>query len=943
MPNKLKNISKILLVFTFLSTLVSAQPVTLTPAIVTQNDTVTITFDATQGNAALVGVAPVYMHTGVITNLSTSPTDWRHVQGNWGTADPNVLMTSIGNDKHEKTIHINSFYNVPSNETVLSLAFVFRNADGSIVGRAVGGGDIFVPISQGGFTAFISSQTARQSVYSQGDTISFTGVSSASATLEFYLDGNLIASQTGATQLDVDLQTANYAPGFHQLVFAADNATQTVVYDTATFITRTGTPIAVLPAYGEEGIKALNDSTMYFQLRAPYKNFVYVMGDFSNWYLKPEYQLNKTPDGQFFWGEITGLDKNTLYAFQYYIDEGLRIADPYCHLVLDPWNDGWIADTTYPNMPDYPTGKTTEIVGTFQIEETPYTWDNSYTYQRPAKEELVVYELLVRDFAGRHNFDAVIDKLDYLQWLGVNTIELMPVNEFEGNESWGYNVSFMFANDKYYGTKNDLKRLIDSCHARGMAVILDMVLNHQFGQSPLVRLYYDGSQTTAQSPWFNQVAKHDFNVGFDFNHESLATKYFSKQVMKYWMEEFKIDGYRFDLSKGFTQKNTLGSVSNWGQYDQGRVNIWSDYANFMWSLDPDFHIILEHFADNSEETVLSNMGLMLWGNMNHEYNEATMGYASNLTGVSHQSRNWNDMHLVGYMESHDEERLMYKNLLFANNNPTYDARVLDTALQRVGLASVFFYTIPGPKMLWQFGELGYDYSINYCPNGTVSPNCRLANKPIRWDYYFNANRKGLYNVVGELNYLRKKYPVFSFDKQHDLLLNTSAKRIKLSDSTMQVVVLGNFDVIPKSINPEFHQTGMWYEHFSQDSLQVTNTTATLTLQPGEYRLYTTVKTEMSSIGLPEAENIDFQGELAVYPTDMASDVFFTFFAPQRGMLSVALFDINGRQIGQPKETVTGGHQTTLVWPTGSLTLPAGIYFYKATNGSNTYTGKLMKR
>ena len=150
------------LLLVLFSLVASAQVVTLNPAIVTQNDTVIITYDATLGNGALAGVSPVYMHTGVITNLSTSNTNWRHVQGNWGTADPNVVMTSIGNNKHQKKIHINSFYGVPANETVLALAFVFRNADGSIVGRSASGTDIFVPISQGGYVAFINSHLNSQ-------------------------------------------------------------------------------------------------------------------------------------------------------------------------------------------------------------------------------------------------------------------------------------------------------------------------------------------------------------------------------------------------------------------------------------------------------------------------------------------------------------------------------------------------------------------------------------------------------------------------------------------------------------------------------------------------------------------------------------------------------------------------------------------------------------
>lgn len=927
-----------------------AQVVTLTPAIVTQNDSVLISFDASLGNSALVGVNPVYMHTGVITNLSTSPTDWRHVQGNWGTADPNVLMTAIGNNKHQKKIHISSFYGVPANETVSSLAFVFRNTTGSTVGRNTDGSDIFVPISTGGYTAFISSHPARQYVYMSSDTMKLSSAASASSNLTFYLDGNLIASDSSVTQFAYNLPLINHPNGYHEVVLKADNGTQ-IIYDTTSYLARSGTPIGTLPAYADEGIKALNDSTMFFQLHAPHKSFVYLIGDFSNWLLKPEFQLFKTPDGQFFWGEITGLDKTTEYAFQYYVGtEGLRIADPYVEKVLDPWNDPWIADSTYPFLKKYPVGKTSEIVGTFQIEEEAYTWDNSYTYTRPKKEELVIYELLVRDFANAHTYDAVIKKLDYLQWLGINAIELMPVMEFEGNESWGYNGSFMMAPDKYYGPKNELKRLVDSCHARGIAVILDIALNHQFGQSPLVRMYFDPSagqygQPTAQSPWFNQVAKHDFNVGYDFNHESAATRYFTKKVIKHWVEEYKIDGYRFDLSKGFTQKNTLGNVNAWGQLDQTRIDIWNDYSSHLWAVDSTLHIILEHFADNSEETVLSNMGMMLWGNMNHQYNEATMGYTSSLTGVSHQSRGWNDMHLVGFMESHDEERLAFKNALYGNNNSTYDTRVQDTSMQRISLASVFFYTIPGPKMLWQFGELGYDYSINHCPNGTIDPGCRVSNKPIRWDYYNEPDRKKLFDVMGELNYLRKNYPVFSYDKQHQLSLSGTTKRIKLQDTTIKVVIIGNFDIIQKSIDPAFHQTGTWYEHFTGDSLNVTNTSATISLKPGEYRLYTTQKIAKSSIGVAENEiNPIGANVVDAFPSPFTNEVTFLVTNPAKsGTVDITVTDLSGQTIWQTEAAVHKGEDVRIVWPASQQNLPAGLYLYEVYTADFSSSGKLIKR
>ena len=128
----------------------------------------------------------------------------------------------------------------------------------------------------------------------------------------------------------------------------------------------------------------------------------------------------------------------------------------------------------------------------------------------------MIYELLIRDFTAAHTFAVLSDTIDYLKRLGINAIELMPVMEFEGNSSWGYNPDYLFAVDKYYGPKNELKHFIEVAHSKGIAVILDIVCNHQFGQSPLVKLYWDGSAPAANSPWFNQVPKHPYNVGFRF-------------------------------------------------------------------------------------------------------------------------------------------------------------------------------------------------------------------------------------------------------------------------------------------------------------------------------------------------------------------------------------------------------------------------------------------
>jgi len=256
---------------------------------------------------------------------------------------------------------------------------------------------------------------------------------------------------------------------------------------------------ADLPAGAKDGVVFINNGTSAIvTLYAPNKRSVALIGEFNNWSTSAT-PMKNTTDGNYWWIQVDNLNPATEYAYQFYVDGSLKVADPYCEKILDPDNDQYIAAATYPNLKAYPTGKTTGIVSVMQANQQTYTW-KSTSFSRPAKDNLVIYELLIRDFTSDHNYASTLAKLDYLTGLGINAIELMPVNEFEGNLSWGYNPSFYFAPDKYYGTKTALQNFIDECHGRGIAVIMDMVLNHSFGQSPMVQLYFDGSKPTTSSP-----------------------------------------------------------------------------------------------------------------------------------------------------------------------------------------------------------------------------------------------------------------------------------------------------------------------------------------------------------------------------------------------------------------------------------------------------------
>jgi len=594
---------------------------------------------------------------------------------------------------------------------------------------------------------------------------------------------------------------------------------------------------ANLPADAKDGVSFVkNGTSAIFNLFAPEKQSVYLIGDFNNWQQSGAYKMRKTPDGKRWWIQIDDLEPTKEYAFQYLVDESLRIADPYSHKILDPQNDSYIPMTSYPDNKSYPTGKTTGIVSTFQTKQDEYVWGVD-RFNRPDKKNLVIYELLVRDFLALHNYKTLVDTLSYLENLGVNAIELMPINEFEGNLSWGYNPSFYFAPDKYYGTKNMLKKFIDECHKRGIAVILDMVLNHSFGQSPMVQLYFDNGKNApaSNSPWFNPVPTHPYNVGYDFNHERTETRDFVKNVIKYWMEEYKIDGFRFDLSKGFTQKNSGISdsgVESWSAYDPSRIAIWKDYNNFIKSIDPDnFYVILEHFAADQEEKELAKEGMMLWNNLNYAFNEATMGWVDNsdLSRAFYTSHGFEQAdNLITYMESHDEERMMFKNVSYGNAAGNYEIQDLTTALKRQEMAIAFLMAVPGPKMIWQFGELGYDISIDQ--------GGRTSDKPILWNYQDHPKRQLLYQAYAKYIKMKTRNQAFQ-SNDFEFELKGAVKYILLKDQVSNVLVFGNFDVIPQDTLVNFPKTGIWYDYVSGETINIPSSQHSITLSPGEYHIY----------------------------------------------------------------------------------------------------------
>ncbi len=902
----------------------NGQILELSPAFPTVNDVVTIVYDASQGNAALLGVNQVYCHAGLITSTSTSPTNWQYVQGNWGQADPQVQMTNLGNNKHSITINIATFYGFPVNTNVLKLAFVFRNQAGTTVGRAADGSDIYYDIYpvNGGLQAAIFNPIPPLLIDLNQNFV-FKGQSNQIASLSLKQDGLLIQAANNTTVLNYNM-TATSA-GTHTLLFEANNGT-TIQKDSLVYTVNPSVSYVNPPLGIKNGANYINDSTVIFQLYAPEKNHVYLIGDFNNWTATAPYHMNCSIDSSRWWLMLDNLNPGQKYAYQYLIVGQAAYADPLSALILDPSNDGFVGSTTFPNMHPYPTGLTTGMVSVYETTPQVYNWQNLFI--RPDKKDLVIYELLIRDFVTARNYQTLIDTIAYLDQLGINAIELMPNFEFEGNQSWGYNPSFHHALDKYYGTAQKFKEFVDTCHGRGIAVITDMVLNHAFGQNPMVNMYWDAvnSRPAANNPWFNAVCPHPPNCwGYDFNHSSSATKEYVDQVNRYWIQEYHIDGIRFDFTKGFA--NTAAS------YSVERINNIKRMSDSIWSLDPNQYVILEHWCDNNEEEQLADYGCMLWGNVTFGYQNAAKGYIANsslMNGI-YTNRTWALPHLITYMESHDEERLMYEAITYGNaTNPSHNAKDPYTALGRMQGLAVSFLTQPGPRMIWQFGEIGYDISIDY--------PCRTCNKPILWSYLQQGRRQQLLDVYKATLALRNNYETFR-SLNFQASLGAGIKRMIMNHSSMNGISLVNVDVNVASAVPAFQHTGWWYEYFSGDSLNVSNVNSGIVLQAGEYRVYTDIKlpkpyiTSVASLEELETEAFEFK----VYPVPFDESLNLSFNADGFLPYEIQWYTSEGQLVDSKKGFSNYG-LNTVDWK--NIQVPPGTYLMVLHLG-NQFTSKTI--
>ena len=832
--------------------LVSPDPasgITVEPAYPNADEACVIKFNPQSGNPLYNHSGDLYGHLGVVVEG-----EWMFVPTDWGTTDKKTRFTKVADNSWELKLEPSIREYFGSGQTPLNMiAIIVRSADGSIKSHDV---DQFCSVKE-----------------------------------EKYFNES----------------------------FTPDP----LVFET-------------MPAGVRHGINYNDNGSVTFVLYDKDKDgkrfdYCYIVGDWNEWERVKEGAMKRDNEAGCWWITLDGFDADKEYRFQYRLgnqpSSDIRVSDPYTEIVYDQWNDQYID-----GVPAFPEGAR-QLVSAFQINRPEYSWKHS-DFKVEDKNDLVIYEMLFRDFTTSQDIAGAMERLDYIENLGVNAVQLMPVQEFDGNNSWGYNPNHWFALDKYYGTREEYKAFIDECHSRGLAVIIDVVYNHATGSHPWAKMWWSGSATSENNPFFNVLPTHPYNVYHDMNHENAMVKEHVKRSLEYLLTEYDVDGFRFDLTKGFTQKQTDPDVAAWGRYDQSRVDILKGYADHIWSVNDNAVVIFEHLSDWDEEKVLAEHGMQLWRNVNHEYRSAVSGGQGNFSNMYSTSPFGG---FVGYMESHDEERLCYgatsstasvtwgicgtltswgsspdismtadgpffvaKNVTFAaddmfkiRGNSTWDDAfnygastkgyklpldkgyqltvgsgsqdmavpaagsydvyfcpdvqtiwlmtvgkrpaepsvtpgetedALTVAMRRAGASAAFFLTVPGPKMIWQFGEIGYDYSIDY--------NDRTGEKPVVTDEYMAVPaRKALYDTYAVLLKFRRENPRF-FDQDADFEWTPAGtlKKITCSVDGKTFHVVGNFG---KSSASYAVPAGSWTDYINGGAVS-----GNITLKQGEFRLLT---------------------------------------------------------------------------------------------------------
>ena len=623
---------------------------------------------------------------------------------------------------------------------------------------------------------------------------------------------------------------------FHVSSQTSKDATQSVTYPPfdPTLATR---PLPA-PLYGGYHLDLIASGTVTFVLYAPFKPFVSLVGDFNGWHSRANLMVT---NGAGLWWTTVPHPGPTRYGFYVAVDDQSHVwtADPYATEIR------WDESGPWAWLPDEATLR----------ERRAFPWQDE-GWRTPPLSELVIYELGVRDFTGRWRenrpvygtFAGVESKLDYLAELGVNAIELMPIQQFPGESSWGYNPVFYFAPARVYGGPEDVKRLVDACHRRGLAVILDIVPNHAWGDHPWYQMFPPmygpkGEKLEDLNPFFHHTPDAvNMWGGVDWDHFATETTRYFQAVARHWLREYHIDGFRFDWVGGvdYDSRNPM----------QPGFNPYHGIAALCWAArqaKPDVLLIGEYWPldgthpDKTPAKLVAETEMdAVWNGEFHHTLEAVLKQGWEwekkdirraIGGYREQGFNRPEQ-VINYTASHDEVRPVHEILYYARRHITKPDGYtwLEVALDKALVGLVALFSAPGVPMLYAGQEFGEDTprTVDFLP--------------IDWSKLEIPLHRRHWEVVRRLIRARKSSPALAgphIEFLMDDFARTNVVRYRRWAQWDEVALVAlNFGDQPRATTLPFPDNSRWWEVITDSPLHVTDDSRrALLLPPWQGRVF----------------------------------------------------------------------------------------------------------
>ncbi|MBD2201872.1 alpha amylase C-terminal domain-containing protein [Calothrix sp. FACHB-1219] len=549
-----------------------------------------------------------------------------------------------------------------------------------------------------------------------------------------------------------------------------------------------------------------------FKLFAPRNQKASLVGSFSDWQETP---MKKNEDG-YFYTQINLADGIYQYKF--------RVQSQSPNFSPNEWVD--VIDPYATDVDEQ------QKVGLVQIKNGKRIVD-SYSWQYddialPENDELVIYEMHVSDFTGgevdsekRGQYLDAIEKLDYLQELGINAVELMPVNEYPGDYSWGYKVRHFFATESSYGSTADLKRLIDECHSRGIRVFMDGIYNHTDEECPLMLI--------DRNYWYYEYMHYpedpDNYWGPEFNYDNYDEKLDVKpawqyvgDVVRFWVQEYHIDGIRFDAVRQLANFDFLHWLAQ-----QAKKN----------TVKKPFYNIAEHIPDTNKVTAPEGPLDACWHESFHYFivphvcgEKFELDHLKQVLDPRQQGYK-TGTNVINYISTHDRERLFRE----LGDRGIFD----EAAFTRAKLAAVLLMTAVGIPMLWMGEEFGEHKRKS---EKVTQP------KKIAWPLLENPQNRDLFDYYKKLIALRKHNPALQSDNIEFFHEDAQAKLlsyVRWDNQGSQIVVVVNFadDDLNDYQIPNFPKAENWQDWFTNTPVELNEDALITDIQPYTAKIFIT--------------------------------------------------------------------------------------------------------